>query len=192
MIASKTSSSLPSGPMTISLIAGRARRIKSSAVKPPEEDCRSTTRYSSAGRSSSSSILPTTGCKIARPWKLGCSKMLASPARRIGSSEIRPIKTGSGLRIENDIRLPLLDGRRVMHGKAAQQAQKMLLRPPFPFVRSATSTGFSDPAPLQLGKHNPLLFLVFSLAVGIAHLARFIGAEEQNLAQPFVGVNLGR
>jgi len=37
---------------------------------------------------------------------------------------------------------------------------------------------------LKPGKHNPLLFLIFALAAGIADLARLIGAEEQNLAQP--------
>jgi hypothetical protein len=45
---------------------------------------------------------------------------------------------------------------------------------------------------LKLGQHNTLLVLVFALAIRIADFAGFIPAEEQNLAQPFVGINLGR
>jgi hypothetical protein len=44
----------------------------------------------------------------------------------------------------------------------------------------------------KLGQHNSLLVLVFALAIRIADLTGFIGAKEQNLAQPFVGINLGR
>ena len=45
---------------------------------------------------------------------------------------------------------------------------------------------------LKLGQHNSLLVLVFALAIRIADLTGLIGAEEQNLAQPFVGIDLGR
>jgi len=45
---------------------------------------------------------------------------------------------------------------------------------------------------LELREHNSLLVLILALAIGVADLAGFIGAKEQNLAQPFVGVNLGR
>jgi len=48
------------------------------------------------------------------------------------------------------------------------------------------------PSLLQLGKHNALLVLILALAIGVADLAGLIGTEEQNLAQPLVGVNLGR
>jgi hypothetical protein len=44
----------------------------------------------------------------------------------------------------------------------------------------------------KLGQHNSLLVLVFALAIRIADLTGFIAAEKQNLAQPFVGINLGR
>ena len=62
--------------------------------------------------------------------------------------------------------------------------------PELPPVYTAPA-GLRNPA-LELGKHNSLLLLILAFAVGIADLAGFIGAEKQNLAQPFVGVNLGR
>jgi hypothetical protein len=37
-----------------------------------------------------------------------------------------------------------------------------------------------------------LLPLILAFAIGKTDLAGFIGAEEQNQAQPFVGVNPGR
>jgi hypothetical protein len=45
---------------------------------------------------------------------------------------------------------------------------------------------------LQLRQHNSLPALISSLAIGIADHAGLIEAKEQILAQPFVGVNLGR
>jgi hypothetical protein len=39
----------------------------------------------------------------------------------------------------------------------------------------------------QLGENDPLLILVLAFAVRIANLAGFIGAEEQNQAQPLGG-----
>ena len=44
---------------------------------------------------------------------------------------------------------------------------------------------------LKLGKNDSLLVLVFSLAVGIANLTRFVRAKEEDLAQSFVGVGIG-
>jgi hypothetical protein len=44
---------------------------------------------------------------------------------------------------------------------------------------------------LELGKDDPLLLLILPLPVGIADLADLIGLKEQDLAQPFVGVDLG-
>jgi len=41
------------------------------------------------------------------------------------------------------------------------------------------------------GKYIPLLLPALTLAITKADLAGFIGAEKQNLAQPFVGVNPG-
>jgi len=35
---------------------------------------------------------------------------------------------------------------------------------------------------LQLGQNNSLLMLIFTLAIGIAHFANFVGLEEQDLA----------
>lgn len=48
------------------------------------------------------------------------------------------------------------------------------------------------PMTLQLGKHYPLLVLIFAFAVGLADPKRLIGAENQTLAHPFVGVDVGR
>jgi len=45
---------------------------------------------------------------------------------------------------------------------------------------------------MELEKRNPSLLLVLALATGIADLAGFLGAKNQNLAQPVVGVNPGR
>jgi hypothetical protein len=44
---------------------------------------------------------------------------------------------------------------------------------------------------LKLGKDDPLLLLIFPSPVGIADLADLVGLKEQDLAQPFVGVDLG-
>jgi hypothetical protein len=44
---------------------------------------------------------------------------------------------------------------------------------------------------LKLGKDDPLLLLILPSPVGIADLADLIGLKEQDLAQPFVGVDLG-
>src|SRR3954464_15096923 len=46
---------------------------------------------------------------------------------------------------------------------------------------------------LELGQGHPSLLLVLALLVGIAGLADIIrvGFEEEDLANPFVGVNLG-
>jgi hypothetical protein len=44
---------------------------------------------------------------------------------------------------------------------------------------------------LELGKDDPLLLLILPLPVGIADLADLVGLKEQDLAQPFVGVDLG-
>src|SRR5262249_41113183 len=40
-------------------------------------------------------------------------------------------------------------------------------------------------------QRQPLLILVFALLVGVAGLAHGLSAEEQNLGDAFVGVNLG-
>src|SRR5205823_4738796 len=45
---------------------------------------------------------------------------------------------------------------------------------------------------LQLGQHDSLLRLVFAFAVSVAGLAGLIGLEEEDLAQPFVGIDFGR
>src|ERR1019366_2100789 len=42
---------------------------------------------------------------------------------------------------------------------------------------------------LQLRKYDSLLVLVLSLAVGVTDLAHFVGLEEENLAETFVGVD---
>src|SRR5216684_8153158 len=47
-------------------------------------------------------------------------------------------------------------------------------------------------SPLQLRQHDPLLRLVLSLAILIAGLADFVRLEEEDLAQPFIGVDLRR
>ena len=44
---------------------------------------------------------------------------------------------------------------------------------------------------LELRKDDPLLLLILPLPVGIADLADLIGLNEQDLAQPFVSVDLG-
>jgi hypothetical protein len=46
--------------------------------------------------------------------------------------------------------------------------------------------------PSQLRQYNPLLRLVLALAILITGLANFIRLEEENLAQPFISVDLGR
>ena len=45
--------------------------------------------------------------------------------------------------------------------------------------------------PLKPGKNDSLLFLILALAIGVTDLAGLAGAEKQNPAQPFVGVNPG-
>jgi hypothetical protein len=45
---------------------------------------------------------------------------------------------------------------------------------------------------LHPGKHNLMLLLIISSAIGIADSRGRTGAEKQNLAQSFVGVNSGR
>jgi hypothetical protein len=45
---------------------------------------------------------------------------------------------------------------------------------------------------LHLRQHNPLLRLIFALAVGVAGFAHLVGLEEQNLAESFVGVDARR
>ena len=46
--------------------------------------------------------------------------------------------------------------------------------------------------PSELGQHDSLLMLILAFAVGIADLAGLIALEEENLAESFVGVHLGR
>jgi hypothetical protein len=51
-------------------------------------------------------------------------------------------------------------------------------------------SGFSIATiPLQLGQHDAFLGLVFAFAVGVAGFADFVGLEEDDLAQAFVGVD---
>src|ERR1700687_379843 len=45
---------------------------------------------------------------------------------------------------------------------------------------------------LQLRQHDPLLRLVFAFAVSVADFADFVGLEEEDLAQAFVGVDTSR
>jgi len=45
---------------------------------------------------------------------------------------------------------------------------------------------------LKQRKHNSLSLLVFALAISIAHFAWFRPAEEQDLAQPLVGIDTRR
>src|ERR1700687_5972258 len=45
---------------------------------------------------------------------------------------------------------------------------------------------------LQLRQHDPLLRLVFTFAVVVAYFADFVGLEEEDLTQAFVGVDAGR
>src|SRR6476620_6259889 len=45
---------------------------------------------------------------------------------------------------------------------------------------------------LQLRQHDALLCLILSFAIGVTGLADLIRLEEDNLAQPFVGVDLCR
>ena len=45
---------------------------------------------------------------------------------------------------------------------------------------------------LQLRQHDALLGLILSFAIGVTGLADLIRLEEDNLAQPFVGVDLCR
>src|ERR1700746_1147430 len=42
----------------------------------------------------------------------------------------------------------------------------------------------------KLRENDPLLFLILATAIGIADLAYLIGLEEQNLAEPLVGIDL--
>src|ERR1035437_4903343 len=69
--------------------------------------------------------------------------------------------------------------------------------PTHPHCRTAIATSHTistrpTAGRLKFWKHDSLLLLILTLAIGIADFAGFIGAEEQNLAQPFVGINLGR
>jgi hypothetical protein len=45
---------------------------------------------------------------------------------------------------------------------------------------------------LRAWQNNPLLILILTLAIRVADRAGLVGAEKRNLAQPFVGVDLGR
>src|SRR5947199_9679269 len=45
---------------------------------------------------------------------------------------------------------------------------------------------------LKFRQHDSLLRLVFAFAVGVANFADFVGLEEEDLAQAFVGVDAGR
>jgi hypothetical protein len=72
-------------------------------------------------------------------------------------------------------------------GRTASRIVSHVLRPLKQF-----NQGTAKKSALELGQHNSLLVLILALAIGIADLTGFIGAKEQNLAQPFVGVNLGR
>ncbi len=190
-------------------MSGRARRMVSRVSSPKVEICRSTTRYWSDSASSNSVMLPMIGSSW--PWTTwtACSKTLVSPARRIGSSATNPIRIGlvfrfpelrfpvsrlavsrfPGLRIE-DIFFP--KAKKMQESRTCCGDGKRLS--PFSCRRCSF---FNHPdrkacANLKLGKHNPLLILIFAFAIRIADLAGLIGAEKQNLAQPFVGVNLGR
>jgi len=67
---------------------------------------------------------------------------------------------------------------------------------PFLIVRFAPNPARRPGAPpsyalsiLQLRKHDSLLGLILSLAVGVAGFADFVGLEKDDLAEPFVGVD---
>src|SRR5919106_46229 len=45
---------------------------------------------------------------------------------------------------------------------------------------------------LELRQRHALLAHIFAGAVGVAHLARLVALEEQELARAFVGIDLGR
>src|SRR6266550_1394741 len=47
-------------------------------------------------------------------------------------------------------------------------------------------------ANLELRQNNPLLRLVLPLPIRVTYFAHFIGLEENNLAQPLIGVNACR
>jgi len=44
---------------------------------------------------------------------------------------------------------------------------------------------------LKLGKDDPFLVLILPSPIGITDLADLVGLKKQDLAQPFVGVDLG-
>ena len=85
------SSSLLSGPITISRSLGRTLRMLSSVSRPAEVEFRSTTMYPSESCASNSFRVPVTGSSFALPFSSLGSKTVASPASRMGSSEISPI-----------------------------------------------------------------------------------------------------
>src|SRR6266849_8675325 len=114
------------------------------------------------------------------PFTPSSEKIVCSPRIRSGSVATRPSFNGpcdflSGLSGLSVIALRSLFTQR----RAFSRPTLALQEPP--------------PAPaLELRQNDSLLILVLALAVRVTGLAHLVGLEEQNLAQPFIGVDLGR
>src|SRR5207248_2711144 len=60
------------------------------------------------------------------------------------------------------------------------------------FLLATDSRLLTTDCRLEFRQHNALLRLVFAFAVGVAGFALLVRLEEDDLAKPLVGVDLGR
>src|ERR1035437_1403204 len=133
-------------------------------------------------------MVPMMGRNCGRPGAGSSSKMLVRPSSRMGSPAMRPMRMGCGLRV--DVNVHSHDGIDVGPSGPAWQASSLRTgtRQSFPGLAGFTRAEQD----LELGKNNSLLILVLALAVGVADFAGLISMEKQDLAKPFVGIDLGR
>src|ERR1700730_1351824 len=114
------------------------------------------------------------------PFTPSSEKIVCNPRIRKGSVATRPSFSGS-----RDF-LSGFSGFSVIALRSLLTQHLAFSRPTLALVEIAARTV------LELRQHDSLLILVLALTVRVTGLAHLVGLKEQYLAQPFIGVDLGR